>query len=242
MSRSLKADWGRNSMCTGMKSNTVRIQERLIDTDGIKSLLVKQNNPWNNSCHEKNLFLLFIKQSTCLLCPDNRIPYSTKSPSGGASHPATVPSNGKDSFSEPCMVSVHSPGKGRELTPHFSFSQKTPTRSSSISLARIWVLEEPKQPWSSFSSLDSSSWSSQWFSPSDCALQGGRWHIGKFSPARSPRMLCELAGLPRRGNWTRHCSPWKVHTVSWIRLWSFWDTTKAICFSLFKWVVNNFSV
>lgn len=39
MSRSLKDDWGRNSIYSGMKSNTVRIQERLTDTEGIKSLV-----------------------------------------------------------------------------------------------------------------------------------------------------------------------------------------------------------
>lgn len=36
-----------------------------------------------------------------LFCPDNRTPYSTKSPSGAGSHAVTVPSKGKDTFSKP---------------------------------------------------------------------------------------------------------------------------------------------
>lgn len=193
-----------------------------MDTDNIKSFLATWTNSWNNSYHRKNLLLLFIKQLPCLLCPDNRTPYSTKSPSGGASHPATEPSDGNDPLPEHFMWinSVHTPGKGRGMTPHFSFSQKNMSRSNSISLARTWVLEELKQPWSSFSSWDFSSWSSRWFSPSDCALQGTRWHTGQSSPVRSPQMLCELFGLALQGNWTRHCSPRKADAISWVRLWS----------------------
>lgn len=37
------------------------------------------------------------------ICPDNRIPYSTKSPSGAGSHAVTVPSKGNDILSKPCL-------------------------------------------------------------------------------------------------------------------------------------------
>lgn len=101
------------------------------------------------------------------------------------------------------MVSIHSPGKGRGLTPYFSFAQKNLARSSSTSSARIWVPEEPKQPWWSFSSSDSFFWLSRWFSPSHCALQGSGWHIRKSSPVRSPRMLCDLLVFLSRENGPR---------------------------------------
>lgn len=113
--------------------------------------------------------------------------------------------------------SVLLPGTGRYLMSHFSFSQNNLARKTSISLARICVQEEPRPPWSSFSSWDSSSWWPLWFSPSDSALQGGRWLIGKSSPVHSPQMLCECSGrttgrtVPSR-NWTDRCL---VHQGTW---------------------------
>lgn len=50
--------------CVLAWSSTVSIQQRLTDTGGIKSLLVKWHNSWNNSGHEKNLLLLFVNHQT----------------------------------------------------------------------------------------------------------------------------------------------------------------------------------
>jgi hypothetical protein len=70
------------------------------DVGEAKSSLVKRCDLW----HEKNLLPLSVIQSTYLFFgPDNRIPYSTKSPSGGVSHPTMVPSNGNDILSCVCV-------------------------------------------------------------------------------------------------------------------------------------------
>lgn len=123
----------------------------------------------------------------------------------------------------------HALGKGRGLTPHFSFSQKSLPRSNSISLARIWVPEELKPPWSSYSSSGSSSWSSPWPSPSDCALHGSRWPTRPCSPARSPPTPCERLllllrgtgqGVDRQGRSTRY--------PGWALILG--NTIKATCF------------
>jgi hypothetical protein len=65
------------------------------DVGEAKSSLVKRSDLW----HEKNLLPL----TYLFFGPDNRIPYSTKSPSGGVSHPTMVPSNGNDILSCVCV-------------------------------------------------------------------------------------------------------------------------------------------
>lgn len=166
----------------------------MANSGGINYSLVK----WHGFFCLKNLFL-FIKQSTYLPCLDNRIPYSTKSPSGGESHPATGPSKGNATLFYTLLVNVsafHSSGRGRYLTSQFFFSsQNNLARSSSTFLARIWVQEEPRQPWSSFSLWAYSSWSPLWFCPSDSTLQGHRWLTGKSNPVHFPRRLCEPSGF-----------------------------------------------
>lgn len=149
-----------------------------------------------------------------------------------------MPSNGNDARPDPVVNGRDSLRRESALTARVSFAQN-PARSSSTSLARVWIPEEHEQPWSSSSSSASSFWPSRWSSPSSCAPRGRGRRTRRSSPARSPPTPCDPRVLGReteqgtapRGPCRRF--PGQAPIL--------WNTFKAMCFSLFifKGAVNN---